>query len=255
MRFPQALTFLCTSRPPTLLSRRRFGAAPWMNLPKSSPTPPLPDPGDATLDRAGTCSRKWDRFGPDCVPLWVADMDFRAPPPVIAAVRSVAEHGVYGYTDPSPALGALAAGRLEQVYGLEGAEPSWIRWQPGLLPGLNHACRTLPPGGAVVVATPIYPPFLAAPTNCGRPLIEVPLACTPDLERDASGRLLRYGLDLPALGAALARPDVECLLWCNPHNPTGRVWTRAELRAVAELCVQHGVLLLSDEAGNRSGES
>ena len=213
----------------------------------SVPEPPLPEPGDALLDRKDSRwgSRKWLRFGPDVIPLWVADMDFRAPPAVIEAVTAVAAHGVYGYTDPSPALKQAAVDRLATRYGLQGCEEAWIRWLPGLIPGLNHVVRARAAmdgrAGAVVSTTPIYAPFLMAPENCGAELIKVPLAETLE------GDVLRFELDLPALEEALRKPEAGVLLWCNPHNPTGRVWSKDELRAVAELCVRHDVTLLSDE--------
>ena len=113
----------------------------------SFPEPPLPHPSDATLDRTGTHSRKWEQFG-DAVPLWVADMDFRAPRPIIDAVRSVADHGVYGYTGCPPALAQAAVARLNARYGFGGLigsslelEPRKVLWLPGLLPGLNHVVR------------------------------------------------------------------------------------------------------------------
>ena len=219
----------------------------------SSPPPPLPDPGDAHLDRlvhvaAGTASRKWTAH-PGCVPLWVADSDFRSPPAVREALAAAAAQGTYGYTDPSPELKDVVCAHFERVYGFETCTPEMLRWMPALVPGLNHMVRAAaamgrldPASTAVAVATPIYSPFLAAPVNNRAAVVEVPLA---SIIEEPHG--LRYGLDLEALDDALARPEVTCLLWCNPHNPTGRVWTRDELKQVAECCVRHNVFIQSDE--------
>jgi len=224
--------------------------------------PPLPSEEDATLNRNGTWSRKWTRFGGEgvgpehVVPLWVADMDFRCPKEVTDALQGVLDQGVFGYTDCPPALADAMVARLHERHGFgKVLDTSMLRWLPGLLPGLNHvirARRAMDRGvyGAleplsVAVTTPIYAPFLAAPSNCDAELVRVPLARKPLSE--SNSRVWRYELDEPALAAALAAPDVKVLLWCSPHNPTGRVWSRQELKVVASLCVEHDVTLLSDE--------
>ena len=233
-------------------ARRCFAATP----------PPLPDPSDPSpLDRRGTGSRKHERFGDDAVPLWVADMDFRSPRPIVEAVTRVAAHGVYGYTDPSPALTAAAVDRMGGKYGFgEALEPNMLRWLPGLLPGINHVVRARRLldgegyGGApsaapmgVAVCTPIYAPFLSAPWNCEAELVKVPLAQMGGGGGGGGGGVVHYEMDWEAMEASLSQPSVRVLLWCNPHNPTGRVWSRGELSRLASLCVSHGVTLLSDE--------
>jgi len=215
------------------------------------PTPPLPSDADASVNRAGSSSRKFDGPGrawvcrsPKVVPLWIADMDFRSPQPIVDALVARAQSGVYGYTDPSPALEALTLKRLQSVYGCK-VEPSvsWLRWLPGLIPGLNHGIRACcrAPTDAVAIPTPVYAPFLTAATNCQRPLISVPLA------EEQLGSELHFEVDWAALEAACAAPTTKLLHWCNPHNPVGRCWTRAELVRVARLCVCHDVVLSSDE--------
>ena len=127
-------------------------------------------------------------------------------------------------------------------------DASWLLWKPGLVPLLNHAVRACCAYGAddaVVVATPIYPPFLSAVSNNGARLVRLPLAEARDGGGGAGS--LRYEIDWAATEAALRAPQTKLLLWCNPHNPTGRCWTPAELAHVARLCVAHGVLLCSDE--------
>lgn len=176
-------------------------------------------------------------------------MDFSAPQCVVDAVTAVATHGIYGYTDASEEVQQVTAARMATVYGLDNCTPDQLVWLPGLLPGLNHAVRAVQKlhqrrDVTVAVATPIYPPFLAAPANQGAQLATVPLLA----ERGGSDSChLRYTVDLPALHATLADPSVGLLLWCSPHNPTGRVWSRGEMAAVAQACVEHDVLLLSDE--------
>jgi len=215
--------------------------------------PPLPSGElDQQVDRSGTASRKIQGpqgayVGKDIVPMWVADMDFCSPQPVVDAIVARAQNGVYGYTDCPPALADAFLSRLRSVYNCN-IEPSasWLRWIPGLLPGLNHAvsaaCRK--PTDAVVIPTPIYAPFLDAPFNRGARLVTVNLCEERRGEHEAE---LYYSLDLAALEVAVSDPEVKLLHFCNPHNPVGRCWTRNELEAVARLCVRHDVVLCSDE--------
>ena len=214
------------------------------------PVPPLPSDGDARLDRAGTYSRKLqgrsgEYEGRDVVPMWVADMDLSAPQPIVDAIVARAQHGVYGYTDCPAALTAAMLTHLEGYYGCRHPEATWFRWLPGLLPGLNHAvraCCTPESGDAVAVATPIYPPFLDTAANCGAALVRVPLT-----EARLGDSALRHSIAWEVLEATLAAPTTKVLLWCNPHNPTGRCWSRDDLLRLARLCVAHEVTLLSDE--------
>ena len=214
------------------------------------PVPPLPSDGDARLDRAGTHSRKMqgrsgEYEGKDVVPLWVADMCLSAPQPIVDAMVARAQHGVYGYTDCPAALTTAMLTHLEGYYGCQQPAATWFRWLPGLLPGLNHAvraCCTPGSGDAVAVATPIYPPFLDTAANCGAALVRVPLT-----EARVGDSALRHSIAWEALEAALAAPSTKVLLWCNPHNPTGRSWSRDDLVRLGRLCVAHGVTLLSDE--------
>ena len=218
------------------------------------PPPPTPSERDQGSSRANTMSRKWDRFGAETVPLWVADMDFSAPERVVDAVREVAESGHYGYADPCERTVRCVRERLATAHGFgeeAGAGTDCVRWLPGLNPGLNHAVRAVRRmrGGSekmtTVCCTPIYPPFLYASRNNETPKIEVPLTRAPAAADGAN--VVRYEVDWDALEAALAKPEVGLLLWCNPHNPVGRVWTRDEMVRVAKTCVKHDVVLVSDE--------
>ena len=190
---------------------------------------------DRVIDRRGTASDKWDRYaGRDILPLWVADMDFAAPPAVLAALHERVEHGVFGYTNPPAELIEVTVARIERDFGWR-IDPDWMVWLPGLVPGLHLACRAVgDPGDAVASFIPVYPPFLAAPPRAERELLTVPLA-------DAAGRI-----DFDALDAALT-PRTRLLMLSNPQNPTGRVYRREELERLAEVCLREGLVLCSDE--------
>ena len=126
---------------------------------------------------------------------------------------------------------------LNHIVKAAQADPAWHA---------TDAYRSGAPLG-VAVATPIYAPFLTAPINQSAATVEVPLRSRVLEAKQGGGSILHYEIDEDALAAALAREDVRVLLWCNPHNPTGRVWTRDEMRAVAQLCADNDVALLSDE--------
>jgi len=193
---------------------------------------------DRVIDRRGTASDKWDRYaGRDILPMWVADMDFAAPPAVLAALHERVDHGVFGYTNPPAELVEVTRARIEHDFGWR-IEPEWMVWLPGLVPGLHLCCRAVgEPGDAVLSFTPIYPPFLAAPPRAQRELLTVPLA-------DNAGRI-----DFDALEAAVT-PRARLLMLSNPQNPTGRVYRREELEQLADFCLRHEIVLCSDEVHN-----
>jgi cystathionine beta-lyase len=194
---------------------------------------------DRVIERRGTGSAKWFRYPPDVVPLWVADMDFASPEPVIRALRERVEHGVfgYGYQLEVTELSEVFADRLQKRYGWR-VSPEALVLIPGVIPGFNVACRMLASAGeGIVMQTPLYPPLLRVPGNIGLRFDEVPLA------RDARGR---YAVELATVEAAI-RPDTRIMLLCNPHNPVGRVFTRDELTGLAEICLRHGVAIVADE--------
>ena len=193
---------------------------------------------DAVVDRSHSDSVKWRKYaGKDVLPLWIADMDFPAPPPVLAAIRQRLDEGVLGYGTATDEHVAAVQGFLQRHYGWA-IEPNWIVWLPGLVTGLNVACRAVgAPGDAVCTATPIYPPFLSAPVNAGRRVARV------DLVRDEGGWLW----DFAATDAALAQSHARLFLLCHPHNPTGRVWTADELTQIGLLAEKHDLIVCSDE--------
>ncbi len=192
---------------------------------------------DMTIDRRQTGSLKWDRYqGRDVLPLWVADMDFTAPAEVIQALRQRVEHGVFGYPVTPQGLAETVVDRMQQMYGWR-VHPDWIVWIPGVVVGLNIACRAIgQEGDAVATFTPIYPPFLTAPAHMSRSLIRTTLV-------PCQGRMT---FDLEAFERSLT-DRTRLLLLCNPHNPVGRSFDRQELETVAEICLRHSVVICSDE--------
>ena len=130
---------------------------------------------DAVIDRASTASTKWVRYGPDVLPFWVADMDFKAPPGLLAAVEERLRHGILGYTDIPPALEDAFIDWLADRFGWS-VPREWLVWLPGVVPGLNLAGRTIgDPGQSILVPVPVYYPFLSVPGNAGKQAIFVDL--------------------------------------------------------------------------------
>jgi cystathionine beta-lyase len=193
---------------------------------------------DTVIDRASSDSRKWRKYaGRDILPLWVADMDFAAPPAVVAALHRRVDHRVFGYAGPMPSLVDATVEYCTSHYGWK-IEPNWIVWLPGLVTGLNLAARAVgAEGDAVLTATPIYPPFMSAPKNQEREPVMVPLTVRADG---------RYEFDWPAMERAVT-PRTKVLFLCSPHNPVGRVFTRPELEQVAAFCARHDLVLVSDD--------
>jgi cystathionine beta-lyase len=189
------------------------------------------------VERRDTASMKWDKYkGCDIIPLWVADMDFCSPPTVIDALQQRIAHGVFGYTIPPKSLSTIVVKMLQADYGWE-IEPQWLVWLPGLVTGLNVACRAVgKDDDDVMTAVPVYPPFLSAPENSRRHLVKVPLQ-----EKDN-----RWTFDFDRLESTIT-PDTRLFLLCNPHNPVGRVFTRDELTALAMICQKHDIIICSDE--------
>jgi cystathionine beta-lyase len=196
---------------------------------------------DTRVDRRNTASVKWDKYrGRDVIPLWVADMDFASPPAVLAALHERVDHAVFGYSSAPPELLETTIALLQREYAWK-VDPAWILWLPGLVSGIHLCCRAIgQPGDEVVTTIPIYPPFLTAPVLSERTLVTVPLA--PPSERPAN----RWEMDCERIAAAVT-PQTRLMLLCNPHNPAGRIFTRPELEALARVCLQHDLVLCSDE--------
>jgi cysteine-S-conjugate beta-lyase len=192
---------------------------------------------DTPIDRRGTGSMKWDKYkGRDILPMWVADMDFASPPPVVAALRARVEHGVYGYTVPTEQVVQTVLHYLRERHGYT-AQPEWIVWSHGLVPALSIACRAFArEGEAILTCTPVYPPILSCPVAMERKLIAVPLRLAGE----------RWEFDWTALEKAVT-PETRVFVLCSPHNPVGRVWSHAELEQLGQFCARHKLVLVSDE--------
>ncbi|MFM8803155.1 MAG: MalY/PatB family protein [Planctomycetia bacterium] len=188
-------------------------------------------------DRRGTGSEKWDRWaGRDILPLWVADMDFRAPAEVLDALHARVEHGVFGYTADPPDFADSLVTHLERLHGWR-PDPAWVVGTPGVVTALAITARLLAaPDDEILTFTPVYPPFLNLPGLAGRRTVRVPLAPS------ATG----WVIDWDALEGALSRTSK--LFWlCHPHNPTGTVFGREELLRLADIAERHGLTVVSDE--------
>jgi len=192
---------------------------------------------DQVTDRAGTSSLKWDRYPPEVLPMWIADMDFPSPASLQEALIKRVQHGVFGYTYPDVTLkGAIISWYLSH-HGWQ-IQPEWIVFMTGVVSGLNNFCQAFRESyHSVVVQTPVYPPILHAPEIAGLNKVEIPLS------RQVDGK---YTLDLDILEQSMKSEKCQFIL-CNPQNPTGRVFTQSELLAIADLCDKYNVLVCSDE--------
>jgi cystathionine beta-lyase len=192
---------------------------------------------DVVIDRRRSDSNKWHKYPADVLPLWVADMDFRSPEPVIRALRERVEHGVFGYGTVEPEFHEVFLDRLQKRYGWR-VEPEALLTIPGVISGFNLACRAVTaPGDGILLQTPVYPPILRAPINIGLTADEMELS---------QGRDGRYTIDFDRFEAAIG-PRTRVFLLCNPHNPIGRMFTRDELTRMAQICMRRGLAICSDE--------
>jgi len=200
---------------------------------------------DREIDRRGTDCVKWDYHEgrgevEGVLPMSIADMDFQAPPFVIDAMLDRARHGVFGYTVVPDGYYDALIGWIRERSGW-GVERRWIRFTPGVIPALNFAVQAYTDAGdAVVIQPPVYHPFRHSITNNGRVVLNNPLA------RDAGGA---YRMDLDGLAKAVGEAGgrARMLILSNPHNPVGRVWSEEELRALVDVCAEHGIIIISDE--------
>jgi cystathionine beta-lyase len=195
------------------------------------------DDFDFRIDRRRSDSTKWRHFDDDVLPLWTADMDFRVAEPVIDALRTRVEHGVFGYCVDPPELRDVLVTRMAALYGWH-IHAEDIVFQTGVLAGFRQVCRVAAAStDAVLVQPPVYPPIFGAPVHNGSIHQEAPLL------RRADGR---YEIDTDAFEASITG-DTRMFILCNPHNPVGRAFCRDELIRLAEICLRHNVLICSDE--------
>ena len=197
---------------------------------------------DEIINRKNTISSKWDNVGPrtgnpNALPMWVADMDFRCPEPVIEAVKKRAEFGLYGYPYLIPEFKEVTQAWVKRRYHWD-IETSSVIFAASVIPALFNCVQALTkPGDKVVIQRPVYYPFSYAIEDNGRVISNNSL-----ILKDG-----RYEIDFEGLEKRLADADTHLMILCNPHNPTGRVYTPQELKTMGELCLKHHVTLFSDE--------
>jgi len=178
---------------------------------------------DTLIDRGNSDSLKWGRYkGTDILPMWVADSDFCVAPAIADALKQRIEHGVFGYAKASRELIEIVVERMLRLYQWE-IKPEWLVWQPGVVNGLNLACRIVGSSGdGVFTPSVVYPPFTEAPELSARTLRPVPMTQSD----------LRWIIDMEWLAQNISSDD-RLLLLCNPHNPGGSVYNRQELICLA----------------------
>ena len=197
---------------------------------------------DEIIDRRNTSCLKHDfaverGYPADILPFWVADMDFRAPAPVIDALKVRAEHGIFGYTQIKDDYFAVLRNwfRTRHAWDIERSE---LIITPGVVFAIATAIRAFTePGDAVLIQQPVYYPFANMIRQNKRTLVDNPL------------RLIegRYQIDFEDFEQKIVERGVKLFILCSPHNPVGRVWTRVELEQIAAVCLQHNVIVVADE--------
>lgn len=198
---------------------------------------------DIVRDRRDSDSVKWNYFEPDVLPMWVADMDFRSPQPIIDSLRDRVEHGFFGYPEcvipPSKELKDLRAAIVDWLAERHRwrIQPEWLVFVPGVVTGFNLAASLLSAQEAILIQTPVYPPILNISKSAGV------LDRQMELTRRWDGS---YEVDWERFESAIT-PETRTFLLCNPHNPVGKVFSAAELSRMAEICLRHDVLIISDE--------
>lgn len=197
---------------------------------------------DTPIDRTHTWSIKHDfkkenGKADDILPLWVADMDFRSPDSVVEALKKAVDHGIFGYSRADESYFDAVAAWYQKRHHLT-LQPEWMTCTPGIVFALSIAVRAFTQeGDAVLIQPPVYHPFSRAILRNKRTLVENPLVL-----KDG-----HYEMDLEELEQKVLDEHVKLMILCNPHNPVGRVWTREELTALADICLRHHVYVVSDE--------
>jgi cystathionine beta-lyase len=192
---------------------------------------------DQVINRCGTDSAKWCEYPEEALPLWVADMDFRSPEPVIRALRERVEHGVFGYGAELPDIREVIVARLQELYRWK-VSPEALMFLPGVINGFNLTCQALTsPGDGILLQSPAYPPILSAPVNAD---------CTCDEMQLTLRTGGDYGIEWGLFEGTIS-PRTRVFILCNPHNPVGRVYRQDELERMAEICLRHDVVICSDE--------
>ena len=193
---------------------------------------------DKITDRRGSGSYKWDTDDSgDMLQMWVADMDFRTAPAIIDALRRRVDHGVFGYTSVGREYYDAVTGWFLRRHGWQ-IDPDWIIYTIGVVPAISAIIKALTrPGDKVITQTPAYNCFFSSIRNNGCQLLANDLIYSDG----------RYSINFDDLERKASDPLAKILLLCNPHNPSGRVWTPDELRRVGEICRRNGVSVVADE--------
>ena len=197
---------------------------------------------DKKLNRKHTHSIKWDKMdhyyeGKDLLPMWIADMDFEAAPEILEAMRARVDHGVFGYV-ATPSSYFDTAVKWSKRRHSQDLDASTLVHSPGVVPSLAFLVRLFTKRGEkVIIQPPVYPPFRNVLVQNHRQPVMNPL-----IEENG-----HYRMDYAHLEVLAADPEINWMILCNPHNPVGRCWTRDELRQVADICLKHGVRIISDE--------
>lgn len=201
---------------------------------------------DTVIDRRGTLSVKWDfahkylaadECAADPLPMWVADMDFRSPPPVLQALHRAVDHGIFGYSNSLKPYNDAIVGWQRKRFGWE-VDPEWIVKTPGVVAALAYIVQTFSaPGDAILVQSPVYGPFSNVPSTNGRRVVSAPLREQDD----------HYVFDAHHFEDVVKTHRPAIFILCNPHNPTGNVWSRPDLQAMSRICQEHDILVVADE--------
>ncbi len=191
---------------------------------------------DTLVDRRGTHSLKWD-VKEDELPMWVADMDFKTAPAIIDALNKRVEHGVFGYSIIPDEWNEAYIKWWQERHSFR-IEKDWLIFSTGVVPILSSVVRKLTtPGENVLIMTPVYNIFFNSIVNNGRNVLQCPLSY-----KDGE-----YSIDFEALENAMAQPQTTMMIFCNPHNPVGKIWDRETLAKVGGLAKKHHVIVVSDE--------
>lgn len=202
---------------------------------------------DREFDRKSTCDLKWRREGvvaylnqkvrEDMIPMWIADTDFGCMEEIVEAVKTRAAHGIYGYCAPGTDFGSRIAFWEQERFGWQ-ISPEWITSLPSVVSGINIAIRAFSKeGDGIIVQTPVYDPFITIVKRSGRIPVFNQLKKRDD----------HYEMDYEGLEELAKIQENRMLILCSPHNPVGRVWTEEELKRLAEICLKHDVMIVTDE--------
>ncbi len=194
---------------------------------------------DEVISRENTASIKWDVVAEDngvkALPYWIADLDFKAPIEVIEALKERIEHGIFGYTAYSKTLIPTVKNWISKRYDWN-IEDEWISYTPGIVSAILYAIECFTKAGdSIIVQTPVYPPFLQVPTDNNRKIIENNMVLNNG----------KYEIDFKDFEEKAK--NAKLFLLSNPHNPSGRVFTKEELEKLGNICVKNNVLIIADE--------